>query len=922
MGVTFRRVPSSRATSCRSVTAIRGDHQIELVELRDSSDQEPEFESSIDSLEQLVNQQLENSHQPSSNSYNHTSLAALPTLASEPAEVTSEQGVAAPGESPFATIAHIRQRSRRLVHRLRAMRVESWQLQDDLRSLSVQNQATTVERDARAAELQLLQSTLEERESQYASEIDRLIGELSTAYDSSNAIEQSLQESETRCQHYCAEIDRLAAELRQLQELLTRNEVHADQLLSTIAEREHQFADLQQKLLAAQDTIHAAETQLADHLACQESLRTELAALRAERDQQLIFQESFAQESQAQLERIQALQAELESAVARWQQAQAEVACLRSDQEAAESQQAQLEIQLSTTSSQLAEQAQTQDLLDSALQEVASLAVTVEKLTGDLQQAQSEVAQTLQESVRTQERCDQYAIAHEELTEKSDQQRQRIELLEIDFKSTNSEWQQALAQVTKLRGAVSAAEVQIESLETQLAAATSNSLEAGPSQVAVADQDTLAALHSQLAQREQDLAQREQELTQSLEKIAAFDQQVWQLSSDLASTQQQLTTCAEQGAQLNEVYQQTLLELENARASVPVAAEAFAPVEETVLPIENHFDSYLATDVPASEVIVSEANESEVSEFEEPHTVAVEDSPADLAEPNPEISTWVSSFQTPDSEPSDPVEDIVQEPTTTEEPLSSTASSEPEQPAPEFQPTSFIDQYSHIFEDSDSQSVTAGSSWPEGPTTEKVVDTFPPEQSDDESLQMYMSNLMRRVRGESSSETITPPVGKDLDAPSDHESYDPLERMNLLTKRVSTPTNSIEAGLLELVDLEQIRNTSKKPQLPTDLSAMRELANSSARQAIAKHRRRQTSESVLSKILVSGIAGSVSTYMLFTAESVGSPLALGGMAVGVVSVLWGFKLLKLLLEMIRDGRSHHRTPAELNISDEPLPIDG
>jgi hypothetical protein len=102
---------------------------------------------------------------------------------------------------------------------------------------------------------------------------------------------------------------------------------------------------------------------------------------------------------------------------------------------------------------------------------------------------------------------------------------------------------------------------------------------------------------------------------------------------------------------------------------------------------------------------------------------------------------------------------------------------------------------------------------------------------------------------------------------------------------------------------------------------MRELANISARQAIAKHRKRRHFEGALSKLLVSGIAGGTAAYMLLTSDDFTSTYFMAGCGVAIVSCFWGFKLLSILLEMIRDGINDEHLPAELDNDETPLPID-
>jgi hypothetical protein len=194
---------------------------------------------------------------------------------------------------------------------------------------------------------------------------------------------------------------------------------------------------------------------------------------------------------------------------------------------------------------------------------------------------------------------------------------------------------------------------------------------------------------------------------------------------------------------------------------------------------------------------------------------------------------------------------------------------------------------------------------------------------DSAALEAYMANMMKRVRGEVSSDSVVPPVPRDSSADSASFS-NPVARMQTLTERVSIPLalETPESETETLIDLNELKQSSQKPPLPTSLSAMRELANSSARQAIAKHRKRRHFEGALSKMLVSGIAGVTAAYMLLTADNYLSTYFLAGCGVAIVSGYWGFKLCGILLEIIRDGINRETTPAELNESSNPLPIDG
>ncbi|MCH7753077.1 MAG: hypothetical protein IH898_13110 [Planctomycetes bacterium] len=191
------------------------------------------------------------------------------------------------------------------------------------------------------------------------------------------------------------------------------------------------------------------------------------------------------------------------------------------------------------------------------------------------------------------------------------------------------------------------------------------------------------------------------------------------------------------------------------------------------------------------------------------------------------------------------------------------------------------------------------------------------EESGDAVLEEYLSSLMHRVRGESGSSSTH--VEPQLVTPSNEptasdEEASPQESLGLEVQA--------EAEIVEPLDLNSLKNASKKPPLPTDMRAMRELANSSARSAIAKYSKRRHLESGFSTFLVCGISTGVAAYMMLTAESFQSLLFLGGLIPAFVGLYWGVKLLRILLESIREGSGHKPNPAEISIDEAPLPIDG
>jgi hypothetical protein len=247
------------------------------------------------------------------------------------------------------------------------------------------------------------------------------------------------------------------------------------------------------------------------------------------------------------------------------------------------------------------------------------------------------------------------------------------------------------------------------------------------------------------------------------------------------------------------------------------------------------------------------------------------------------------------------------------------AETEAETEASEFKTTSFIDQHSHMFDEDDPVESSGDSSQQSaGPATpDASLSADSQEESGDAALEEYMSSLMNRVRGESDSSSTH--VKPQLVTPSKQPTASDKEEspQDLLGLE-----DQAEAEVVEPLDLSSLKKASKKEPLPIDMRAMRELANSSARSAIAKHSKRRHLESALSTFLICGISTGVAAYMMLTAESFQSPMFLGGLIPAFVGLLWGVKLLGFLLDSIRGGSGHKPNPAEISIDEAPLPIDG
>ena len=317
-------------------------------------------------------------------------------------------------------------------------------------------------------------------------------------------------------------------------------------------------------------------------------------------------------------------------------------------------------------------------------------------------------------------------------------------------------------------------------------------------------------------------------------------------------------------AELKSRYEESQQELETAR-------ECLIQAEQTLRQLYDAKNELPKEDSePQADLVASEETESEVV-----HTKAPEEfSSADAVEHLREMSVWKDDDQPEES---------------SLEPSSEAAAESKE----EFAPTSFIEQYGHLLPNDDGEIETNAEPFGtagQSETTPSTLGTVPePDalstEGDDIALESYMQSLMSRVRGDSDTTSYVQPV---------EPVQTPLQKERELPEPVSVEEN-------EPLDLESLKKSSNKPPLPTDIRAMRELANSSARSAIARHSKKRNRESILSKFVICFITGAVAVYILITANSYTSPMFYGGILAGLISLYCGSMFFSILLDAIREG---------------------
>jgi chromosome segregation ATPase len=155
----------------------------------------------------------------------------------------------------------------------------------------------------------------------------------------------------------------------------------------------------------------------------------------------------------------------------------------------------------------------------------------------------------------------------------------------------------------------------------------------------------------------------------------------------------------------------------------------------------------------------------------------------------------------------------------------------------------------------------------------------PPPPADDDSIEAYMFRLLKRVRGD------TPPPPHPSAPPPPVQQPEPV---------AASPTaGSMPESTADATEPEQPMEylpRNKAPELTTNLAAMREVANSAARNAIVKHQRRTGEQKALAQSIGAALTFGCAIAAAYFAWRMHSILAAIGATIGLVAGLyWGGK---------------------------------
>ncbi len=691
------------------------------------------------------------------------------------------------------------------------------------------------------------------------------------------SVEKGAFEQVDSCNKLEQQLAGIRAERDQLADALPEQQAYAKQLEQALAERDGQITLLSDELTKTAERQSELEIELAQGTSAFQSLEVEMSELTA-RCEQLVAGQRVSDQSKADVEQTlveyQGLIEELQQQI-----------------ESTQQQRQELE-QVVANGSQSSETFQA---------ELAELKSRYEQLTSN-HQAETERRHNLDQQLAERD--------------------QNIELFQVDLKSNQAELDRTGGQVSSLQTECETLNQQLLGLREELAAREQQASQEQVDEAANVDlqleRDKLA---SELATVRQQFEEIQQQTEVAAGQASESQELLTQLEEEKSLLQQRVEQQDQQAGQLAAELEQARQCLQNAEQSLlvretesivePAETQEQVVEEAVVWPTEPKAES--SDDAAEAEAYYEAAQETPQE------TVDCHDAYA--TEETCETEEIVEDSVAVDSVAAEGIEPV--ESTSTAFDKQETGPEEPTEEPEEFQPTSFIDQYKHLLDDDDEVSLESAASVPElepepdVPATNKLgaeldaLDTGS-EDDTDEALQAYMSNMLRRMRGDENDDDSQPPQASS--STTLNQNPNPVAAVDDVLDQVA-PEREVaeEPKNLDPICLEELKRSSHKPTLPTDLAAMRALANSSARGAIAKHHKRRHLDKALGLFFVCLIAIGVGGYMLWSTFAVQDFLSLkffGGSAAVVVGLFGVFKILGLLLLAIREGAWEKKTPVK------------
>lgn len=231
------------------------------------------------------------------------------------------------------------------------------------------------------------------------------------------------------------------------------------------------------------------------------------------------------------------------------------------------------------------------------------------------------------------------------------------------------------------------------------------------------------------------------------------------------------------------------------------------------------------------------------------------------------------------------------------------------------EPVSFVEKYKHLLEeDGEGGDSTLAPSQPvatpevsPAPAAPAPAPAMSSASDDDESIEEYMAAMMARLRGDSTPAPAPQPA--------------PAEKPAEPEKAIITPplADNVEVtprDRLTDMDLERLKS-NRKPEQEGDLSQLRDLANSTAREAIHVANSRRTREKATTKMAFCALAGWSGAYLVWASAGQLNVELFAGAAAVATSAYWASRTLRQVTQAEKP-----RQPESRQEQHPPLPIDG
>jgi len=181
-----------------------------------------------------------------------------------------------------------------------------------------------------------------------------------------------------------------------------------------------------------------------------------------------------------------------------------------------------------------------------------------------------------------------------------------------------------------------------------------------------------------------------------------------------------------------------------------------------------------------------------------------------------------------------------------------------------------------------------------------------PEQDQEESIDDYMAQLMERVRGITEDSSLSEPISRHTQPNDDTSlgSSEPSQSSGVRPPPAAgeptshgSPPQPTGPNRREPIELSP---RAEAPEKSVDLSALRTLANFSARAAIDKHARGRLARTAYGKLLVSLVGFAIGGALIWMWWSLGAGLLTlySGMLSVLVAVVWGMQYFVLTGVMV------------------------